>query len=311
MLNYSEFKEQFKEQFTKAMGTEYEGWYVEDTTVNKNGVDLDGFTFKNDEDNGGKPIARPVFYYNDLYRDYSVQGADIDDLADSVANGMVNALEKAKTLIPNNGISRDKIKDNVIFDLVSPKNIRENTPHREFLDLVVGYRWLVDTDGTGVSSAVIDNGLMEYCGLTEEELYEYAMANTNRLLKPNTRSLASMVRDIYISENEDADGEFLDGIDDEATGGTLVVSNSYNFRGATTILNPSYLAKISEKVKGDFYVLPSSIHEVLVLPVAVNDNIDSLRSMVADVNANCVSENDYLSDSVYIYHAEEGTLSIA
>lgn len=311
MLNYSEFKEQFKEQFSKAMGTEYEGWYVEDTTVNKNGASLDGFTFTNDENNGGKPIAKPVFYYNDLYRDYSVQGAEIADLADSVANLMVGALRKAKTLVPNGGLSKESVLENVVFDLISQKNVRENTPHRDFLDLVVGYRWFINADDNGVYTTVIDNNIMDHCGLTEEELYECAMANTDRLLKPNTRSLASMVRDMFISENEDTDGEFLDGVDDEATGGTLIVSNSYNFRGATAILNPSYLAKISEKVKGDFYVLPSSIHEVLVLPVAVNDNIDSLRSMVADVNANCVSENDYLSDSVYIYHAEEGTLSIA
>ena len=311
MLNYSEFKEQFKEQFTKAMGAEYEGWYVEDTTVTKNGASLDGFTFTNDENNGGKSIAKPVFYYSDLYRDYSIQGADIDDLADSVANTMVGALRKAKTLVPNGGLSKESVMKNVVFDLISQKNIRENTPHREFLDLVVGYRWFIKADDNGVYTSVIDNNIMDHCGLTEEELYECAMANTDRLLKPNTRSLASMVRDIYISENEDTDGEFLDGIDDEATGDTLIVSNSYNFRGATAILNHSYLAKISEKVKGDFYVLPSSIHEVLVLPVAVNYNIDSLRSMVADINKNCVNENDYLSDSVYIYHAEEGTLSIA
>ena len=71
-----------------------------------------------------------------------------------------------------------------------------------------------------------------------------------------------------------------------------------NQNGAGILFCHEYLKAIREKI-GDFYILPSSIHEVLIIPNDGTTDINDLNSIVQDVNANEVSENDYLADRAF------------
>jgi len=83
-----------------------------------------------------------------------------------------------------------------------------------------------------------------------------------------------------------------------------VLSNADKLNGAAAILDSKTMEDISEKLGGDFIVLPSSIHEVIVLPVNEDMDRQTLEAMVQDVNAGQVAPEERLSDHVYMYDSQ-------
>jgi len=85
----------------------------------------------------------------------------------------------------------------------------------------------------------------------------------------------------------------------------FVATNSKKVNGAGVILYDGLLRTFAEKIGGDFFILPSSVHEVIFVPA--NGDIDArhLIQMVKEVNATEVAPDEVLSDNVYMYHADE------
>lgn len=84
-----------------------------------------------------------------------------------------------------------------------------------------------------------------------------------------------------------------------------VLSNAERLNGAAAILDAKTMEDISEKLGGDFVVLPSSIHETIVLPMNEDMDRQALETMVQDVNAGQVAPEERLSDHVYMYDSQE------
>lgn len=76
------------------------------------------------------------------------------------------------------------------------------------------------------------------------------------------------------------------------------------------MLFPEKLQEISEQLGSNLYILPYSIHEILVCPKMGND-IEELKEMVNEVNTMCVDKTERLSDSVYCYSRKSGIVDIA
>ena len=90
----------------------------------------------------------------------------------------------------------------------------------------------------------------------------------------------------------------------------FVATNKSKINGASVILYDGLLAKFAEKVGGDFYILPSSIHETILLPAAGDMDVDYLIGMVRSINAAEVSPEEILSDNVYKYFADEDRMEM-
>ncbi len=90
-----------------------------------------------------------------------------------------------------------------------------------------------------------------------------------------------------------------------------VLTNAEKMNGANSILDPKTMEDISEKVGGDFYILPSSLHEVIILPDSPDMDKDVLEQMVRDINAGEVAPEDRLSDHVYMYDSVEKEIVLA
>lgn len=76
------------------------------------------------------------------------------------------------------------------------------------------------------------------------------------------------------------------------------------------MLYDGVMEEIAKKTGGDFYILPSSIHETLFLPVMPQSDENMLLNTVREVNESCLSQEDFLSDNVYHYHADEGRVTM-
>ena len=138
--------------------------------------------------------------------------------------------------------------------------------------------------------------------MTEEELFKRAKENTCRLLPPHIVGMRQLIRGIA--------GRDIFPADEEETETMYVLTNKEKYFGSVCFLYPRALEQISSFFKSSFFILPSSIHESIIVPDSGRFNPEDLRVIVQDVNRRAVAEEEILSDQIYYYDREEENLKI-
>ena len=173
---------------------------------------------------------------------------------------------------------------------------------KEFLDLSAVVRVVLKMDKEGMSSMALSKKDAENLGMTEEEIYAAALANTLRLFPPKLMNLGRYV--------EMSIGAELPLGEDEVT--TYILTNQKEVDGAFYFMSPEVVGAIAEALEDDLYILPSSINEVLLVRASeLEDGVDKLKEMVRDANETVVAEKDILSYNVYHYDKEHGITNAA
>lgn len=92
----------------------------------------------------------------------------------------------------------------------------------------------------------------------------------------------------------------------------MYVASTENMQfGASVIAHPEFMQKAASIVGGDFYILPSSIHEVILLKDDGIAKVEELLEIVKTINETEVSEKDRLTDSVYHYDCKRNVFELA
>lgn len=168
---------------------------------------------------------------------------------------------------------------------------------KEFLDLSAVVRVILKMDKEGMASMALSKGDAEILGMTEEEIYAAALANTLRLFPPKLMNLGRYV--------EMSIGGKLPFGEDEVT--TYILTNQKEVDGAIYFMSPEVVGAIAEALEDDLYILPCSVNEVLLVRASeLEDGVYELKEMVRDVNETVVAEKDILSYNVYHYDKEHG-----
>ena len=168
---------------------------------------------------------------------------------------------------------------------------------KEFLDLSAVVRVILKMDKEGMASMALSKGDAEILGMTEEEIYAAALANTLRLFPPKLMNLGRYV--------EMSIGVKLPLGEDEVT--TYILTNQKEVDGAVYFMSPEVVGAIAEALEDDLYILPSSVNEVLLVRASeLEDGVDELKEMVRDANETVVAEEEILSYNVYHYDKEHG-----
>lgn len=194
----------------------------------------------------------------------------------------------------------EKVRDRIAYKLVNydhNRNLLKDTPHRRYLDLATIFYVLLDSNSEVAATILIKNKHLKMWGVDDDEIYEQARRNTERLLPLKINDMKDLLRDLFI--------------DNEDTGQSLfVVTNEMKMNGASCLLYEGMLEKAAEMLGRDFYVLPSSVHETILLPAEDNMNMASLSEMVRTVNATQVKADEVLSDHAYFYSRKTGMLQM-
>lgn len=173
-----------------------------------------------------------------------------------------------------------------VVPVVVPANTVEGKPHRAFHDLAIAYRL---KDGEDYTTVITDD-----VPVSEEELYTHAMEN---LEKPMLKNLSDVLKEM------DPD---LPAMETPLWFG----GNKEKCCGANCLLHKEFLEEVAAKLGGGYYILPSSIHEVLFVAMSEGFTPDTLREIVRDVNAQEVRPEDQLSDNVYVYDVNTHEMGI-
>lgn len=297
---------QFAEAVARRVGEQLgEGYKVEPEGVTKNNdVRRTALIIL-----GGQSNAAPMLYLDELYRSY-LEGMPMA----AVCSGIVSSFY---AYVPPGNIDVssvqqfDGVKERIYCRLLNAGKNREllrQTPHRLFQDLaLVAYILFADSK-IGEGTVTVSNGLLATWGIDRDTLIRCALQNTPKLgqkAAPMTEVLGELF-DEGIPEGD------ISGILPDIPGMQLyVASNDRRSFGAAVMLDEEFLRQFSDRIGGHgFYILPSSIHEVLFLPQG-GIFAKELRSMVREVNKREVAPEEVLSDNVYYYNRITGRVEIA
>lgn len=316
MMNYEEFKEKVARDFLKYMPEAYKTCEVKITPVKMVNYTLDGMMlFKPASENKTGNNARifPTIYLNNMYLAY-MDTNDIEEVIVAYADEMTKVFKDADSMLAQ--IDYATVSEKVIYQLVNTEKNKEflsDKPHREFFDLSVVYRWVLDENDPASASALITNAIAEKVNLSEEDLYELAAKNTPRLLKPVITTFDDVIKGLM---NDTEYQHFLEkeGLKDEKFKNNpltaFIITNKTSFWGATTIFDKDILAEVSRKLDSDLYLLPSSIHDMIAVPASTM-LLKDCYAMVFMANAICLSPDESLSNQIYFYDKETGKISLA
>lgn len=315
-IKYDQFLIRVKTLVKKRMGG---GYYVDINHVTKNNsIELDGLIIlKKDEK------ITPNIYLNSYYENY-LSGESIEDIVDEIIKIYEDTMEEGEREALCIQYEFSEMKSCIVFRLV---NFNKNTkllneiPHIHFLDLAITFHCLVKDNEDGIGTIRITNEHIEHWNITLEELTEIARINTPNLLPASIRSMNDVILDILNKEMETQDlgnssndeneiENMLNQMKQDTAHDMYVLSNTKGINGASCLLYPEVVKELADELNTDFYLLPSSIHEIIL--VKDNGQIDknALREMVLDVNDTQVADEEILSDSIYFYSREREAITL-
>ena len=279
-----------------------EGHEVEEALIDKNnGVRLDALVIRTPDMN----IA-PTIYLKSYYESYE-DGESIQECAGRL-------VEDYRKSLPEDCFDvsfyedYSLVKEGLSYKLISAERNSElltTVPYVPFLDLAIVFYYAFEKRGLPDGTILIRNKHMEMWGVSTQQLMKDARENAPKSVPAVCRDMCSVLERIYPGKSEEI---FPEG---EPMLPMYVVSNSRMINGASAILYPDILHNLSETLKSDLYIIPSSVHEVIVFARNMADDEKSLRDMIRSVNKTQLEPQDVLSDSLYFYDRKDEKISIA
>jgi len=208
--------------------------------------------------------------------------------------------------IGNQSISYEQAKDMLFPELIPQKGneaLLSAHPHDKVEDLAVLYRLdLHSGDGT-MMSARVTQGLLDAFGVSADQMKKDALEHAPVTHPATFRSMEEVLSAMM--------GGMPVPTPDDGQPRLYVASTETMNRGAGVLAYPDFLQEASEKIGGNFFILPSSIHELLFLKDTGDITRQELTSMVRSVNAAEVSPSEQLSDNVYHYDGKDRVFELA
>lgn len=307
--DYNKFVEDITELVVEKMGKEYKPRIFKVTK--NNSLELDSLVLLKE----GKNFA-PNIYLLPYYEAYR-EGVDIYELAERLCGIYQNCTTPLQEV--DFTYSFDEMKPNIVYRLVNydrNKKLLEKVPHIRYLDLAITFHCLVHNNADGIGTIRITSEHMELWKVSIKELQVLAVKNTIKRFPPTIRSMEDVIKKMLQEEcNEDEfplelEKDLFDNGDCSNHHKMYILSNLKGINGATCLLYDNVLMRFSEKLRSDLYILPSSIHEVIIVPFDKSISKVSLSEMVKDVNQNQVAEDEVLSDKVYYYSRENNAITL-
>lgn len=269
--------------------------------IKNNGCEMDGLVIMEK----GKDIA-PTIYLDSFY-ELHTNGENIKNIIRQIE--LIYEQNKNNVTFDVNILKHfDTIKDKIVYKVVnyrSNEKLLEQVPHKRILDLAVVFYCLLDNEYGRSATALIYNNNLKNWNVTIDDVYKAALKNTPDLLHSKISSMAALFEKCGVN----VDGEEVD-LKDYVPSDMYVLTNESKLNGAACILYENVLYDFAQKLGADLYILPSSVHEVILLPKLSMFEKDELVNMVKEVNTEGVAADEVLSDHVYEYNRTERLITM-
>lgn len=265
--------------------------------VKNNGLVYDGlFIFD--------PILNvsPTIYLNPYYHRY-LSGISMEDIYEDVLNTYYSNLPQ-KDFDASVFTDFSKARQRIVMKLIHRKRneqLLSSVPYIPYLDLAIVFVCSVSEFLHEYATILIHQEHLQMWNITLEELYEIARDNSPRLLPYQLDSLRNL-----LAADTDSYSSWMDCIE------MYVLTNQLKIHGASCMAYPGVLEDISNQMNSDLIIIPSSIHEVLIIPETYIQNREELppdfETMISEVNDTQLTDDEVLGDHAYHYRRSTQTI---
>lgn len=313
-MTKEEFYENTRSYILGVLPGKYSGWEVEIRDCkNQEGV-YKGMIFKPTE-KSSQPLVLPVFNLDSLYDRYGRM---------ELMDGLISMAEEIEYVLVRNDMSDMEVEE-FLKDIYSYDNIKKNlyvsvmsvARQQDMKDALYLMRGEIplqarillkefdEFDSITTSSIEVNQKLLEIWNLPFEQVMEDALNNTERLMPTKIMHIGDSLRELM------SDEMYEEAMDGRTAPAMYVVTNNGNNHGAANLFLPGMMEKIAEQLGDSYFVLPSSVHETLVIPAETHAGVEELKEIVAQVNKMQLPLKEQLSYNVYFYDADTKNFSNA
>lgn len=329
MKSYEIFKEEIKEKVFHILSQTQKIERIELKSVLKNNnQNLDGLLIHCSGNN-----ISPCIYLNDYFKDYQ-NGEPIDTIAHQVA--VIYQKNKEIDLKLPNISDFSCIKDSIFPKIINYEqnmDFLKDKPYTLVQDMAVIYQIKIYEKNTDIGTITISNTFAdawkEEIQNTDivQELHSISIENMKRQTPPIVKSMKEIFLEGWqekldkLGVDMKLQGEFLQDmfLQDEFLQDVLkndpqqyVLTNQNKINGAAVILDNDFMQEVAEKLGGDFYILPSSIHEFVAQPIKGSSmSLEEINAMIAEINETQVGAEEVLCNKAYAYDSINKEIYIA
>ena len=302
-MTFEEFKAMLKGRMQEYMGDGIEVRY--ETYTKNNQTEIEAMTFR-ERNPQEKTMLSPAIHLQDLYEFYKENDKtkEFDDCLHQIKLLYLNQEPKSFACIDCNW---EEMQGSIFLSLVhedwNQKWLAEQEiPYSKFLDFAIILRKTLNVFSHGAGTMVITKELMDYMSVSEDLFWEAAW---NNLYQENFYIFEGAK--LVSTESIEADMH----IDLSHLPPMYIISNQDREYGSRAILRTDLLQKFSRELNCNLYILPSSIHEIILVADIGGFDVQKMRENVSSINASLVPEHERLSDEVYYFRKDRGTVEIA
>ena len=299
-MNYEEFCAALQEELFNRLDTDYS--VHRERVLKNNGVVLDSLTLLK----SGKHCS-PVISLEMLYEQFE-KGRSLAELCEYMISVTDTELPLSVTNLTSLNNFED-FRDRIVWRLISrDKNeeLLKTVPWIPYLDLAIVFSLMIQSEGETQISSIVTSAVSASWHVTAEELFALANENTPRIFPASFRRLEDVIEEYFPGA--------ADFVPEDCPVPTLyVLTNNFAHHGAACVLYPDKLKDLADRFGSDLLILPSSIHEVLIVADSetfTEHDYQVFRNTIKNVNYESVQPEDFLSDHLYRYCRETGRLQI-
>lgn len=298
-MTFNEYVETVKREIKDYLPEEYKDINPEINKVSKNnGKELTGLTLR-----GTSNICPNIYIdsFYDLYQD----GMEIEDTLIRISEIFQREINRMPQFNLED-FTYNNMKDNLYYTVINAEKnekLLQEIPHQRREDLAIVYRVHLSVSDEGTGSILLNNTHLKLWGVDQNEVHSQAVLNMPKILPYKFENMNDIIAEMMgadLEEFEEMAGENM----------MWVLSNDKRMQGAAYMFDEEVMSSIAEKLGGDFIVLPSSLHEVIILKEEENMDLEHIHGMVSEVNESQVEPDEVLSDAIYRYSSKDNKLSL-
>lgn len=290
-MDYKEFTENIVCLLQKKMGEEYE---IKVTNVRKNnGIQLIGVIMMRESDK-----ISPTIYLEEPYMQYCA-GTGMQEIVNRIVSLYEEQMRDIDLDVSFFG-KFESVRDRIYHKIINYEKNRElldDVPHFRWCDLAVVFYYAVEEHVMGRASILIHNNHLDIWQQTADVLYQTAQYNMKNSMPELLVPMSELIEEMTGIKPTEAEEINI-----------YVLTNHEKLYGASAMLYSDKMGELAESLQSDLIILPSSVHEVLLLPDEHEQPYDFYRQMVEEVNTTQVEPEEILSFSLYRYSREKAEI---
>lgn len=273
------------------------------SVVKNNNVQLDGLTIME----GGTNLS-PTIYLNYFYETYQ-NGVEFSSILNTILHTYQSNKPRGK-IDTSFFTDYTNVRPHIAYKLIHYERNRHllaDLPHFRYLDLAIVFYCLVSSSPSGSATILIRKDHLRFWNISPTQLFDAAKENTPRLLSYDLRNMNDLMEELLAPAHSTLSDPDIKK-EDAAICPMYVLTNQNKLNGASCILYEHLLEHFADRLCCDLYILPSSIHEVILIPATSDTSYQELSQMVQEVNDTQVSPEEILSDHVYYFSRSSGSI---